>query len=178
MADYIYTVSKQKFYPTNPKKDDIIIEDVAHALSMLARANGHFPFFHSVAQHSIECAIESEKRGYSAKITLACLLHDASEAYMSDVTTPVKNNLSDYSDFENRLIDLIYEKYIGPLTKEEKDVVYRIDKDLLYHEFKYYMGIELGNETILLSNPEFKFEEFSMVRDKYLKMFYDLISKL
>ncbi len=178
MADYIYTVSKKKFYPTSPKKDDIIIEDIAHALSMLARANGHFPQFHSVAQHSIECAMESEKRGYSAKISLACLLHDASEAYMSDVTTPVKNNLTDYLEFEEKLIDLVYEKYIGSLSKEEKSIVYKIDKDLLYHEFKHYMGIELGEETFLLTNPEFKFEEFSKVRDKYLDLFYELIKKL
>ena len=178
MADYIYTVSKQKFYPTSPQKDDIIIDDIAHALSMLARANGHFPEFHSVAQHCIECAVESEKRGHGAKITLACLLHDAGEAYMSDVTTPVKNNLSDYSEFEERLIDLVYEKYTGPLSQEEKDIVYKIDKDLLYHEFKHYMGIELGKETLLLSNPEFRFEEFSKVRNKYLEMFYELIEKL
>ena len=178
MADYIYTVSKQKFHPTNPQKNDIIIEDIAHALSMLARANGHFPEFHSVAQHCIECATESVKRGYNEKITLACLLHDASEAYMSDVTTPVKKNLSDYTEFEERLIDMIYEKYTGSLSKEEKDIVYKIDKDLLYHEFKHYMDIELGEETSLLSNPEFQFEEFSKVRDKYLDMFYELIEKI
>ena len=94
MADYIYTVSKRKFYPLNPRIEDILIEDIAHALSMLARANGHFPFFHSVAQHSLECANEALARGYSEKIVLACLLHDGAEAYMSDVTTPVKSALS------------------------------------------------------------------------------------
>ena len=178
MADYIYTVSKRKFYPLNPRVEDILIEDIAHALSMLARANGHFPFFHSVAQHSIECANEALARGYSEKIVLACLLHDGAEAYMSDVTTPVKSALSDYGEYEERLIDMIYEKYTGPLSVEEKAIVYRVDKDLLYHEFNHYMNIELSEKTELKSAPEFVFKEFSVVRDEYLQLFRQLTEKL
>ena len=53
----------------------------------------------------------AEKEGLNVEdLMIACLLHDASEAYMSDVTTPVKNNLSDYSEFENKLkisVDII-----------------------------------------------------------------------
>ncbi|MBR5505068.1 MAG: phosphohydrolase, partial [Clostridia bacterium] len=120
MADYIYTVSKKKFYPLSPRIEDIDIADIAHALSMIARANGHFPQFHSVAQHSIECAREALARGLGSKIALACLLHDGAEAYMADVTTPVKSRLADYRVYEDKLIDMIYQKFIGALSDEEK----------------------------------------------------------
>ncbi|MBQ4527651.1 MAG: phosphohydrolase [Clostridia bacterium] len=177
MADYIYTVSKKIFYPLNPKIEDIDICDIAHALSMLSRANGHFPFFHSVAQHSIECANEALARGLETKLCLACLLHDGAESYMSDVTTPVKNKLSDYREYEDKLIDLIFKKYVGELTEEEKKIVYSIDKDLLYYEFYHYMGIELSEKPHIFSKPVFEFKEFSVVRDEFLELFKRLKSE-
>lgn len=178
MADYIYTVSGKKFYPLNPRIEDIDIEDIAHALSMLARANGHFPSFHSVAQHCIECADEASDRGYGDKVSLACLLHDGAEAYMSDVTTPVKSALSDYGKYEENLIGLIYEKYIGTISDEEKKLVYKVDKDLLYHEFYHYMNIELSEKTQLKSNPDFSLKSHSFVKELYLEKFRHFTQKL
>jgi hypothetical protein len=49
MADYILTFSKTKFYPLQPAAADIKIEDIAHSLSLMPRANGHFKHFYSVA---------------------------------------------------------------------------------------------------------------------------------
>ena len=51
MSDYILTYSKIKFYPLEPIKEDIKIEDIAHSLSLMTRANGHSRQFYSVAQH-------------------------------------------------------------------------------------------------------------------------------
>lgn len=177
MADYIYTVSKKKFYPLNPKSEDIDIEDIAHALSHLSRANGHFPFFHSVAQHSIECCNEAIARGLSKKLCLACLLHDSAEAYMSDVTTPVKNRLCDYRKYEDSLLDTVYKKFIGELSDREKETVFRIDKDMLYYEFYHYMGIELSEKPEISSNPIFEFEDFAVVKSKFLDLFGRLNQK-
>lgn len=175
MSDYIYTVSKKKFYPLNPNINDICITDIAHALSMLSRANGHFPCFHSVAQHSIECASEAIARGYCSKLCLACLLHDGAEAYLSDVTTPVKDKLPDYRKYEDKLLDLIYQKYTGELTEYEKQLVYKVDKDLLYYEFYHYTGIELSQKPEIKTKPVFEFKDFSEVRDEFLNMFDKLI---
>lgn len=178
MADYIYTVSKKKFYPLNPRIEDIDITDIAHALSMIARANGHFPHFHSVAQHCIECANEALARGFDAKIALACLLHDGAEAYMSDVTTPVKSRLSDYRIYEDNLIGLIYQKYIGTLTDDEKSLVYQIDKELLYYEFYHYMQIELSARPQIVTSPSFEVMDFSQVKSEFLELFNKLYSKI
>ena len=76
-----YDPLPQMFDPLHPNTDLIDIEDIAHALSMLCRANGHFKSFYSVGQHCINCAKEAKARGYSSFVQLACLLHDASEAY-------------------------------------------------------------------------------------------------
>ena len=82
---YILTYKKIEFYPLNPKIEDIDIEDIAHALSLLCRANGHFKHFYSVGLHSINCASEAISRGYSQNVVLGCLLHDGSEAYLADI---------------------------------------------------------------------------------------------
>lgn len=174
MADYIYTVSKIKFYPLNPDIEDISVSDIAHALSMISRANGHFAEFHSVAQHCIECACEAMARELEPKVCLACLLHDGAEAYMSDITTPVKEKLSDYMEYEENLITLIYQKYVGELTDKQKEMVRRIDKDLLYYEFYHYTGIELSSKPPIKSQPDFRFRDFAEVRDEYLALFKKL----
>ena len=90
---YILTYKKKEFYPLSPKTEDIDIEDIAHALSLLCRANGHFKHFYSVGLHSLNCAYEAMARGYSENVVLGCLLHDGSEAYLADITRPVKKPL-------------------------------------------------------------------------------------
>ena len=82
----ICTFTNVVMYPLNPRKEDFRISDIAHALSLMTRANGHFLHFYSVAQHCLNCSYEAEARGYSRRMQLALLLHDASEAYLSDVT--------------------------------------------------------------------------------------------
>ena len=61
----IMTNSHKMFDPLHPNVELIDISDIAHSLSMLCRANGHFKSFYSVGQHSINCAKEAKARGYS-----------------------------------------------------------------------------------------------------------------
>ena len=112
-SNNISTINGVEFNPTEPKLSDILIEDIAHALAYLCRANGHFKSFYSIAQHSVNCCLEAQLRGYSQRVQLACLLHDASEAYLSDITRPVKRQLGDYCLFEEKMQELIFEKF-GP----------------------------------------------------------------
>ncbi len=174
MADYIYTFTGKKFYPLNPNPEDIDISDIAHALSMLCRANGHFSSFHSVAQHSIECCNEALERGYGERIALACLLHDASEAYMSDVTTPVKNELDFYMASENRLINAIFEKYTGRLSEDELAKVWHLDKVLLHHEFYHFTGVEIGIKEEIKTKPDFSFVGFEKTEEIFMGLFEKL----
>ena len=173
MADYITTFSKIHFIPSEPEQSQIEIRDIAHALSFMTRANGHFPEFYSVAQHCIQCCEEAAARGYQERVVLACLLHDASEAYLADITRPVKKELKGYLEIEKVLQDAIYIKFLGgALNDEEKALVSSVDDALLYHEFYHYMGERLLlKEAELMSKPAFKEESFKAVEQKFLELF-------
>lgn len=157
--------------PLNPKPDQIDSRDIAHALSMLCRANGHFKTFYSVGQHCVNCMQEAAARGYSRKVQLACLLHDASEAYLSDVTRPVKQELPQYLKIEKPLQEAIWNKYLPePMTPEERKQVQEIDDAMLYHEFLALMDTRLAAaEPVLQAKPEFDFVGFSYWETRYLQ---------
>ena len=98
MSEYITTYTGLHFRPTEPDSDLIRIQDIAHALSLICRGNGHVQTFWSVGEHCICCAKEAAARGFSERMILACLLHDASECYLSDVPAPFKKELPEYQE--------------------------------------------------------------------------------
>ncbi len=87
-GDWIQTFTGGKFYPFDPLSVEVDIRDIAHSLSMLCRFVGHCREFYSVAQHSV---IVAEVVGPEHK--LWALLHDAAEAYIGDISRPLKNCL-------------------------------------------------------------------------------------
>ena len=120
----ITTYTGRHIDPLHPDPDMICIEDIAHALSLICRGNGQVKTFFSVGQHCINCAREALARGYSRRVAFACLLHDASECYLSDVPRPFKKTLSGYKEQEKNLLDLIYQKYLGsPLNAKEEQLL-------------------------------------------------------
>lgn len=163
--------------PIRPRQELIVIEDIAHALSMLCRANGHFRSFYSVGQHSINCMREAQARGHSRRVQLACLLHDGSEAYLSDVTRPVKEELPVYRQIEEPLQNMIWEKWLtSALTQEEYRQVFAIDDAILYHEFLSLMDTRLWEQTPKLqSEPVFEFTGFDETKQTFLSLFHSLI---
>ena len=172
----IMTYTKKMFDPLHPNAELIDIEDIAHALSMLCRANGHFKSFYSVAQHSINCMKEARARGYSGRIQLACLLHDASEAYLSDVTRPVKAELPRYKEIEAPLQETIWNKWLDqPLTEEERKQVFDIDDAILAHEFLNLMGEKITDQIPEIhSVPQFAFTGFDTSKHQFLRLFRQL----
>ena len=172
----IMTCSHKMFDPLAPDTELIDIADIAHALSMLCRANGHFKSFYSVGQHSINCAQEAKARGYSKRLQLACLLHDASEAYLSDVTRPVKAELPRYKEIEEPLQEMLWNIWLDtPLTKEEGVQVFQIDDAILAHEFVNLMGESIVEEMPeIYSKPEFSFTGFEQCTQAFLQLFREL----
>jgi hypothetical protein len=175
---YILTYKKIKFYPLDPNIDDIDIEDIAHALSLMCRANGHFKHFYSVGLHSLNCAYEAKARGYSNNVVLGCLLHDGSEAYLADITRPVKKHLHKYLQVEDVLQSKIFEKWIPSLTEEEKTLIFEIDDAILYYEFINLFGEEIFDYVpVLKSNPRFEYIDFSEIEHEFIKIFDELTTK-
>ena len=169
----IMTHRKIMFDPFSPRAEDIHIRDIAHALSLLCRANGHFPHFYSVGQHSVLCMKEAEARGYSRRVQLGCLIHDASEAYLSDVTRPIKPLLPAYLEVEHALQGMIYDKWITPtLTEEEQAQIREIDDAILHYEFLEMMGHPIYDPAPhLASAPNFDFVMFDEIERAFLRAF-------
>lgn len=92
-----YTEKEFRFDKIDPEAIDI--RDIAHALSHLCRFTGHTNLFYSVAQH---CLLVSDKIPGGPEVKLAALLHDAAEAYVADLSTPLKKWLiADRSEEED-----------------------------------------------------------------------------
>ena len=176
MIDYITTYSKINFKPLDPVAEDIRIEDIAHSLSLLCRANGHYSSFYSVGAHCINCYEEALARRESPRVRLACLLHDATESYMSDVTRPVKQYLKEYQAIEDKLGKAIYEKFLGsPLTEYEAKTVELIDDAMLYYEFLEFAAVKLMDEPpYVAATPDFYRGTMKQVEQEYLDIFYNI----
>lgn len=103
---WIQTYTGGQFYPLEPSPADLNIVDIAHALSMLCRFNGHVKSFYSVAEHSVHVS-----RIVPPEQALAGLLHDATEAYLTDLPRPVKHSphMAEYRRAEAELADVIEE---------------------------------------------------------------------
>ena len=104
---------------------------------------------------------------------LACLLHDASEAYLSDITRPVKKNLERYMEIEEKLQNMIYEKFLGsPLTPYEAQMVKTIDDALLYWEFYEFSAVKLGDsEPYVAMTPDFYKGTMKQVEEAFLETY-------
>lgn len=173
MSEYITTYTGKHFEPTNPDSELIRIEDIAHALSMICRGNGHVKTFWSVGQHCICCAREAAARGLSNRMVLACLLHDASECYMSDVPTPFKNELPEYQEQEEHLLSMVYEKFLdSDLTEEEQKELKEIDNAMLWYDLEHLLGeIQYGEIPELHIDLDYMVRPFEEVEEEYLSLF-------
>lgn len=148
---WIQTYSGKAFYPLNPDPSKIDIVDIAHSLSMQCRYNGHCVRFYSVAEHCVTLSF-----AVAPEHSLWALLHDASEAYLSDVPRPIKHLLTGYAEAEKRLENAIFEHFglRGPVPAQVKEYDFRIlnneRADLMQTCERDWepMGEPLGDSTI------------------------------
>lgn len=114
MHNFTATGSGKKFHFLDPQPEEICIYDIAHALSMNCRYNGHVSEFYSVAEHSALIAEEVWQRTTCPIKALSALLHDASEAYICDIPRPVKPHLLNYEELESNIEKAIQSKFDVP----------------------------------------------------------------
>lgn len=109
--DFISTPSVPKFYFLNPRPEDILIGDIALALSHTCRFGGLCSVFYSVAEHSILVAKVLESEGASPLTVLAGMMHDAEETYIPDIPRPVKEMMPEAKGIYEILNNAIVKKY-------------------------------------------------------------------
>jgi uncharacterized protein len=132
MTPTILTHSGKYFDFTSPESHKFDIEDIAQALSNICRFNGQCDFFYSVAQHSV---------GVSHLVppehALGGLLHDAAEAYLGDVTAPLKARMPDYRKLETRVERAVLAQFglpetLPPCVKKADLMMLKLERQVLF----------------------------------------------
>ncbi len=131
--NYIRTYTGRRFWPLDPVSDDVCLEDIAHALAQLCRFTGHSRTFYSVAQHSVLVA-----ELLPAPLAIYGLLHDATEAYLCDLSRPVKHDalMAPYREAEVRLHEVICERFLLDPKDEAWRLVKWADELMLHAELR------------------------------------------
>lgn len=171
---WIQTARGEKFDFLNPVR--AYHEDVAHALSHICRYNGHTRRFYSVAEHSYWVSLYVPQR-----YALIGLLHDAHEAYVGDITTPLKRLIPDYKAMEQRAWECVAESFGIPVEvpQEVKD----IDLRIVQNERKGLLGVapepwvDLIENAEPLPNLQLEFWDPETARKKFMERFIRLGGK-
>ena len=133
MSDpYIITRSGQKYFFEFPSLEAITIGDIAHALSNICRYTGHCSEFYSVAEHSVLVS-----RMVPQEHALAGLMHDSPEAYVNDLSHPLKKLVPDHRGIEAIAWGVISRKFGLPLELHE--CVHQADADAYKMESRALM---------------------------------------
>lgn len=137
MKCVIHTFSGKDINPLDLQMDDICIEDIAHALALCNRFAGHTKQPISVAQHSVYVSKLCDIN-YKDNVCLQGLLHDASEAYLGDITKWLKqtDEMKAFREAENRVQKTIFQKF---------------NIDFLFHndEIRLYLEVEAADRLMV-----------------------------
>lgn len=138
-GDWNCTRSGIRFFPLDPRPEDVEITDIAFALSNVSRYAGHVEFY-SVAQHCVHVAdllAATRDRvgiGDPRAVVLTGLLHDAGEAYVGDMTRPLKKCAP-----------------MGPMFCEIEDNIYRVVAEKFGAQFPLPASVKWADDTLLVT---------------------------
>lgn len=146
-GDWMQTFSGRKYWPADPRADDVDIIDIAEAISKQSRYGGHCLRFYSVAEHCVLMAWHLRDQGYDDATCFQALMHDASEAYLVDVPRPIKGRLGGYAEIENLNMLAIAERYgfAWPVSNIVKDA----DNRILLDERDQNMAAPAGDWNVV-----------------------------
>ncbi|EEG08196.1 phosphohydrolase [Pseudogulbenkiania ferrooxidans] len=142
---HIQTVSGRYVDLLHPNAADIEIRDIAHHLAHLCRFGGAVREFYSVAEHSLRVA-----QILPPALRLAGLLHDAAEAYVGDVISPLKRNLASYQYVEELVHDAVRSRFGLKLSGADRATVTRADIVLLATERRDLMPADSTEWAVLV----------------------------
>lgn len=136
MTTIVPTSGGLRFDLANPRPADVSLLDIARHLSSINRFNGATWPRVNVACHSIRVARSVQSHG--PRLFLLALLHDAHEAYVGDITTPVRHVIGSTAieDLTRRIDAAIYAAVgIDPPTAAEQAVIESADRAALVEEW-------------------------------------------
>jgi hypothetical protein len=173
IGDWIATYTGKAVFPMDLRAEDIDIIDIAHSLSLQCRFNGHCLRFYSVAEHSVLVSRWLlEEYGHTA--ALCGLLHDATEAYLTDVPRPVKPFLHGYKEAELNAWYAVAARF--GLDAVFAEGVHEADNRILFDEKAQNMGV--GPDWSWAMEPlgvSLQFWTPEQAKAEFLKTFWNLI---
>lgn len=167
----IVTYTGRYFNVFRPRAGDVNITDIAHSLAMQCRFVGHCKYFYSVAQHSLRAV--QENRDVPLHLQKWLLMHDAAEAYLSDISRPVKKLIPQLGEIEDRVMRVIQQAFCLPdLTDDEQHFIHEVDMRLLATERRDLIADADRRWACLDGYPPYKnvieVEDSSAVADQFL----------
>ncbi len=159
-GSYIWTASGAKFWPLDPRPEDVTIADIARGLATGCRYSGQIGLdtgfdYYSVAEHCVIVSIYAEHRARELgkpyhviwSWALEALLHDAPEAYIGDVSRPVKyqRELRAYRRIEARIEQAVQQQFCLRPTPESSHEIKCLDNRVLVDEIDAFMLLPEGD---------------------------------
>lgn len=134
---WILTYTGERFSCLDPAPESVNVGDIAHALSMICRFGGHTRVFYSVAEHSLN-VMHALPNGSPPELRLCALMHDAAEAYLGDMVTPLKRCMPRYRQAEDAVWKAIASRFglpskLPPAVELADQQMLLAERDLLMH---------------------------------------------
>lgn len=159
-GNWMQLASGKAYWPNDPRAGEVDIADIASALSKTCRYGGHCEKFYSVAEHSVYVSLQ-----VPIKHAMRALLHDATEAYVTDVPRPLKGMLGDaYADIEQKNWLVVCQKFgLDPndkladeYVKDADNAVLLAEKEQIMRPSPYPWNVpgKAANELILCLPPD------------------------
>lgn len=134
----------------NPRPESIDFDDISSSLSKICRFNGQLNSFYSVGEHSVAVAHDALSRGCSIDACIACLMYDAAEAYIGDVSRPLRYLLGTSFCCLERRVEMVIGEALG------------IDFE------EHCKDIEISDNAICLAEFEaFRPESYTLVEESF-----------
>lgn len=113
IGDTIQLDSNLRIKLTDPDPQKLTIKQIAGALSKICRFGGRCPQYYSVAEHCVLATELARREGIPDDYLASILMHDAAEAYLGDIVTPLKALMQPiYKQLETRF-ETALEKRFG-----------------------------------------------------------------
>lgn len=177
---WIETYTGKRINLLAPTPESICIEDIAHSLAHQCRFTGHCKRFYSVCEHSLYVMALAPP-----ELDLEGLLHDAHEAYCSDLASPMKRVIGGYRAFEDRMRAVVALRF--GLADKMPDVIKRIDTEMLLREQLEFFGrmgengpayLDWGFEGVEPADVEFFVpNDPALMKSAFLTMYYQVLKE-
>lgn len=137
-------------------------EIIAYSLAGIIRYTGHHRTRLTVAEHSVAVALRLREYGHTSGTQLFGLYHDGSEAFLGDVSSPLKGLpcMEGYRLLEDQVQRELYFSLLGGLpTTEQSRVIHACDK----------VEYEKEKTRYVAQSPEVAYKEFMALSAQLFK---------